>query len=51
MFNKKNNKRFAIVYRNLDTFVLTSGIFGQAELDAMANNPCIWVYAVRELGA
>ena len=46
----KNIKKFSIVYRNLNTFVLTNGIFAQEELDALSENPKILIYAVRELG-
>ena len=51
MFAKKNSERFAIVYRDLNTFVLTNGIFTEAERNAMIRNPNIWIYTIRELGA
>ena len=47
---KKNiNVRYAVVIRNLDTFVLEEIKIDAKDLATYTNNPRIWVYAVREI--
>lgn len=47
---KKNiNTRYAIVIRNLDTFVLEEIKIDAKDLKTYTENPRVWVYAVREI--
>lgn len=49
MFNKKNSKRYAIVYRNVGVFAINNGIFTEAEKNAMVDNDNVQIYTIREL--
>ena len=49
MFNKKNTKRFAIVYRVCGEFAIKNGIYSDTERVAMVDNDNVQIYAIREL--